>query len=235
MYKCWTCGKELPEGTYKRNFCPECAKAKAETAKATFNEYWRLKNIMTLERAVSRIEDDDSSPDIEDLREAIETVREYVEKNPQKLDSTEEYIALIILLHNRVHTICQYKILNYVVDFCLPEMKVILEVDGDRHSKVRDAKRDLEILGEIGADWTIIRFPTKYINSHPKSIYDAILDYQIEYERQKKETPGIVLQRVKAIDAAKEERIYREAHKEMIREMEQKYANGYIYKPRKKK
>lgn len=235
MYKCWMCGKSLAEGTYKRNFCPECAERKAREAKANFNEYWRLKNGMTLERAVSRIEEDDSSPEIEDFREAIDTVRDYVEKNPQKLDSTGEYITLIVLLCNEVRTICQYKVLNYRIDFCLPDMKVLLEIDGDRHSKVKDTKRDLEILGEIGADWTIIRIPTKYINEYPKQIYDAILDYKIEYEKEKQATPGIVLQRIKAIEAAKEERALKEKNREIVRKAEWRYSSGYIGKPKKKK
>lgn len=234
MYKCWMCGKELSEGTYKRNFCPECASKKTEAEKERYKEYLRLKNAMTLERAISRIEADDSAPTIEDLREAIETVAEYVEQNPQKLDSTEEYIALIILLHNRVRTICQYKVLSYTVDFCLPEMKVILEIDGDRHNKARDAKRDLEILGQIGADWTIVRIPTKYINSYPKSIYDAVMDYKIEYERQAKETPSIVLQRIKAIEAAKEERIHREKTVAYANAVSQRYMNHYFSRPHKK-
>lgn len=234
MYKCWNCGKPLESGTYKRNFCPACAEKKAETAKRNFDEYWRLKNGMTLERAIARIEEDDSSPDIEDFREAIEVVSDYVEKNPQKLESTEEYITLLVLLCNRVHTVCQYKVLNYRVDFCLPELKILLEIDGDRHNKAKDAKRDLEILGEVGDDWIIARIPTKYINQYPKQIYDAILDYKIEYEKQKKETPGYILQRVNAIEAAKREREIRESRKAMIRSVEARYANSYITPKRKK-
>lgn len=233
MYKCWMCGKELSEGSYKRNFCPECAEKKAKEAKENFNLYWKLKNGMTLERAVSRIEDDDSYPNIEEFREAIETVREYVEENPQKLDSTEEYITLIVLLYNEVRTICQYKVLNYRIDFCLPDMKVLLEIDGDRHNKSKDSKRDLEILGEIGSDWTIVRIPTRYINQYPKQIYDAILDYQIEY--RKTSTPGFLAQRLKVIEAAKEERELREKRKQMDREFLSCYANYYIGRPRKRK
>ena len=236
MFKCWDCGKPLEDGfRHKRNYCTECAAKKAANAKRTFDEYWRLKNTMTLERAVSRIEDDDSGGDIEDYREAIEAVREYVEKNPQKLESTEEYITLIVLLSNYVRTICQYQVLNYRADFCLPDMKIILEIDGDRHNKAKDAQRDLEILGEIGQDWTVLRIPTKYVNKYPKQIYDAILDYMIEYKRKAEETPGYILQRVKAIDTAKAAREQAERNKEFVRAVEMRYgcANGYITRPKK--
>lgn len=222
------CGKKLASGTHRRNFCPECAEKKAKQAQEDFNEYWRLKNAMTLERAVKRIEEEYSVPDIEDLREAIDTVEEYVRENPQKLDSTEEYITLIILLYNHVKTICQYKVLNYRIDFCLPELKILLEIDGDRHNKLKDAKRDLEVLGEIGFDWIVVRIPTKYINNHPKQIYDAILDYKIEHEKETAQTPEYVLRRIKAIEAAKEERALRLERNKLKRSIDYQYANGYI-------
>lgn len=234
MYECWSCGAALSEGfAKKRNFCPKCSAEKAETAKKNFNEYWRLKNGMTLERAVSRIEDDPNDPEIGFYRESIETVREYVEKNPQTLASTEEYIALIVLLAHEVKIKCQYKVLHYKIDFCLPELKVLLEIDGDRHKKLKDAKRDLEILGEVGDEWTIIRFPTKYINEYPKAIYDAVLDYKIEFDKQKRTAPGYVFQRAKAIEAAREERAQKEEAKRAMAWADFGYSNIYVEIPKK--
>ena len=113
-YKCWSCGKKLDTGNYgERNYCPECLNAKNKQAKEDFEEYWRLKNKMTLERAVRRIEQDQNTRiDISEYREAIDTVRDYVNVNLQKLQSTEEYIALIIFLSHRTHVTCQKKILD---------------------------------------------------------------------------------------------------------------------------
>lgn len=186
MRECWYCGKTVEDGKLEeRPICPECEDKKAKQATEDFNLYWRLKNKMTLERAVKRIEEDAGEPFIDDLREAIETVAEYVEENPQKLDSTEEYIMLIMLLHHRTRVKCQHKILNYKVDFFLPDLKVVLEIDGYFHKgkKLKDTKRDLLILHELGKGYEVVRIPTEYVNKYPKKLFDAILDIKAENQK----------------------------------------------------
>ena len=60
----------------------------------------------------------------------------------------------------------------------LPELKVVLEIDGYAHNKLKDSKRDLKILHSIGREYEIVRIPTKYVNESPKKIYDAIVEYR---------------------------------------------------------
>jgi very-short-patch-repair endonuclease len=186
--KCWKCGELLEvEETKERVFCDKCKSEKSEKAKEDFEKYWELKNSMTLERAIKRIEADNTgNQTIYDFKESIEAVAEYVKENPRKLESTEEYIALIIMLSHRTKIKCQYKIEDYRVDFLLPELKVILEIDGYNHNKARDAKRDLIILHNIGRDYEIVRIPTKYVNSNPKKLYDAIIEYRNTKRRYRK-------------------------------------------------
>lgn len=206
-FRCWSCGKKLDTGNfYERNYCPKCLEAKNKKAKENFAEYWRLKNEMTLERAVRRIEQDHTSRiDISEYREAIDTVRDYVNINLQKLQSTEEYIALIIFLSHRTHVTCQKKILTYRVDFSLDDLKLIVEIDGERHKykSGQDIERDLSIIAELGYDWDVMRIPADIVNNKPKMLYDAAVDYKIERKKYKENHKNEYINNLRKICIAK--------------------------------
>lgn len=232
-YKCWGCGKEIKingHPGYYRIYCPECAKKKEEQAKKDFDQYWYLKNKMTMERAIKRIEEDiyDFAVPMEHYREAIDTVWEYVQENPHKLESTEEYIALIVFLDARTHITCQKQILNYRVDFSLDDLKLIVEIDGSTHKnkKYHDTKRDIEILKELGPDWDIMRIPTDIVNKHPRALYDGVVDYKIKRKEFKKINGNNAVRLVKAKEHDKALRANdRQAAKDLNRE----YACGNLY------
>jgi very-short-patch-repair endonuclease len=69
----------------------------------------------------------------------------------------------------------QYSIGNYIVDFCCPSEKLIIELDGDPHSEYhriqKDEKRDkyLESLG-----FTVLRFENRFVFQESEYIKDEI-------------------------------------------------------------
>ena len=218
---CWVCGNEVDslEEPSVRVYCKECAKEKKELAKKEFNEYWRIKNRMTLERAIKRIEEDETEHDpIEEYREVIDAVDEYVQEHPRTLASTEEYITLIDLLRHRIKIKCQQKILGYKVDFLLPDLKIVLEIDGERHKGKRfeDSRRDLEILYALGADWEVIRVPTDLVNKYPKRIFKSIIEMKAEKQARRKESNTDEVRR-EMILSAELERQHREYNKKILK------------------
>ena len=145
--KCWECGASIKgTNTNKREYCDRCLavrKLVLEGQKVDFN-YLRGSNM--LEKAVRIIENDESGNGIDNYKDDISFVSEYIEKHPQKFGSIYEIVASIILHHNMVKVIPQYKVASYRCDFALPELKVALEVDGELHDKFYDSERDLVML-----------------------------------------------------------------------------------------
>ena len=65
----------------------------------------------------------------------------------------------------------QFRIESYIVDFYVPEKKVVIEVDGKQHlledNRANDENRDKR-LAELGI--TVIRIPNKDINNNFNSV-----------------------------------------------------------------
>ena len=69
----------------------------------------------------------------------------------------------------------QYSIGNYIVDFCCPSEKLIIELDGDQHGEYhriqKDENRDkyLESLGFI-----VLRFENRFVFQDPEYLKNEI-------------------------------------------------------------
>lgn len=200
--KCWECGNKatktrnlsVPHRMYgeviypeavpnskQRCYCDKCFVKHMKEVREEEALYIKLKKKRMYEAAVDKLEHQKIS--FIDYEEAIKAVGEYVLEYPDKFDSSYEMIAAIILIHNRISCKLQYKIGSYQVDFLLPELKVVLEIDGERHKykKEYDNQRDECIKRQLGKEWNIIRIPTELLDKHADRLYDAIekvLDYR---------------------------------------------------------
>ena len=189
---CWKCGKpgdnhrNIGEkdsffGVFRpfsleaqRCYCDDCFKTVTEQTKADTKEYIKLKKKLMFERAVRILES--QKLNIYDYQEAIQAVEEFVSEHPDKFDSSYEMVAAIILIDNEIECKLQYKVGKYQCDFYIPSLKLILEIDGDRHKnrKAYDSERDLAIKKELGAGWEIIRINTEYLDQKADLLVEAI-------------------------------------------------------------
>lgn len=193
--KCWNCGKEAtttkpyfdgfvwitPEPSkYRRCYCESCLKETQTKEVAERKLYIKLKKREMFYKACNLLESQHT--DMYDYQEAIEVVRDFLEENPDKFDSSYEVLAAIVLIHDHIHAKMQYRVGKYQVDFLLPELLVVLEIDGERHKhkKEYDSVRDKEIKKELGPYWEIIRIPTEHLDKNAKKIPEAI-DKVLEY------------------------------------------------------
>lgn len=198
--RCWECNKVLEEHEgyipffyetfgekieyslpYSRKYCKECNErlAKEEAEKNVL--YIKLKKERMFNKACYILEKQGYK--MYEHKEAIDVVRDAVKNKPDKFDSSYEMIAAIILVDNRIYAKMQYKIKSYQVDFLLPEIGVVLEIDGERHkyTKGKDSTRDEAIKKELGAGWDIIRIPTNYLDKDASKLIEAIervIDYR---------------------------------------------------------
>lgn len=221
--KCWNCGEEaaiedflqeLPNfitdfnkaqveedlkehyknnTSYRRVYCKKCFEVNENQKKQDLEEYLRLKSKIMFDRAI-RMFEKQLILDIYEYEEAIKAVEEYAKENREKFMSSHEMLVAIILIHNEVQTKVQHKIRKYQVDFLLPELKVVLEIDGymHDHSQIKDSRRDINLREELGKEWEIIRIPTKYIEANVILLPEAIKTLKDEKQKIRKQNGGVI-------------------------------------------
>lgn len=194
-FPCWECGIPVPSlltNPHLRMFCPECKGNYEKEKQNTLSEYLKLKTMVAFERAMRILEK--QSANLYEYKDESELVLELASSDPEKFASSHEMIAAMELLRNRIKTKTQQKILNHRVDFLLKDLKVVLEIDGYMHdfSKVKDSKRDVKILSELGIGWEVVRIPTKYIEENVKQLVPAIKAIYKYKQDIRKQNNGVI-------------------------------------------
>ena len=182
--KCWICGTET-EPTYKivhdkkvatkrRAYCSACKKKHEDEISRDKEAYVILKKKMMFERAMELMEKQEC--DMSEYRNSAVRVQKYLYANFDKFDSADELIAAIVLLHEGLPIKMQHKIGKYQIDILIPEKKIALEIDGERHKHKRDfdSWRDIEIKQALGEGWEVVRIGTDHIEKNCGKLITAI-------------------------------------------------------------
>lgn len=200
--KCWNCENEAsvskPIGWnasdilsnrdcepsfFKRSYCKVCYKNENERIAKAKQEMTKLKKQIMFENAMQLLEK--QKYNFYKNKEAIEVVRDKITEKPDNFDSSYEVVAAIILVSNRIYSKMQVKVGKYQVDFLLPDYKIVLEIDGDRHKtrKNRDNERDEKIKQILGIGWEVVRIPTELLDMKAENLVkgiESLLDYRIK-------------------------------------------------------
>ncbi len=192
---CWLCGKEIPyneEGN--RAYCDDCGRKVEEENKITYEEYLKLSALVRYEKALKTMEQ--QKINMHYYYEACQVVKERLLKDYNSFESSHEIMVAIELINNEIKIIPQKKINQYTADFMLPDLKIILEIDGYWHNNsktlLRDAKRDVDIIDELGAGWEVIRVKTTTIEKRLMYLVDDIKKEYKERQLLRKNNHGIL-------------------------------------------
>lgn len=194
IISCWYCGasdmKEYSPSENIRFFHEDCREEYEKEKKETLDEYVQLKIKVMHERSLRLLEKQGAV--MTDYYDESIAVLEKALEEPGKFASSHEMMTAMELLRNGVRFKPEYTIGRRRVDFLIPEMKVVLEIDGHLHEykQVADSERDIEILGYLNSEdngWEVIRIPTKRIEQNIKKLLPAIkaLYKHKQYERKK--------------------------------------------------
>lgn len=170
---CDVCGKLVETGSYNTESVYMCKECTHETVSVRnrIKELAKWKNYQESEHgqgisyesyhrfdsAVKKFSDKYS--------DAIEKAKKYA----NVFDSTPEVIACIELLYIGVKVIAHQKVGSYTVDFCLPDEKLVVEIDGSlyHNDDVKDFWRDSAIKNMLGGQWEIKHVPADAVaNDH---------------------------------------------------------------------
>lgn len=177
--KCWICGADIPKSyqatdVMSGRFCRDHWLEHTREYKKTVTDYLKLKNRVMFERAMRKLEN--CGLNMTDIKREAIAVQKHSADNPEQYKSSEEMIAAVVMLKHGVDFEMNCKIGKYIVDMYIPEWKVIVEIDGERHETrgLYDSKRDTELRRILGEEWEVIRIPTKYLDEDPAKLPDAI-------------------------------------------------------------
>ena len=186
--KCWICGADVlssygASDALSGRFCRKHWLEHQQKYKQTVSEYLKLKTQVMFERAMRKM--DNAGIFMTGIKREAQAVQKHATDCPEAYKSSDEMITAVIMLSAGYDFELNYKIGKYIVDMYLPDLKLILEVDGERHDnrQLQDSKRDTELRRLLGDEWEIIRIPTQYIEQNPEKIPDAV----IALARQKRE------------------------------------------------
>jgi len=193
-YKCWICGKEVERSRepQERVYCPDCEAKAQKDRHDLLKEYSSIRKRVMYETALRKME------------KAGMYMHEYVDIGPIIFDkyqnediellSSDEMIAAMVLESYRIEYEVNKQVGPYKVDFFIPGMCVVLEIDGDRHamSLVQDSKRDMRLREILGARWEVIRIDTKIFEMNPEKLPDAIEEMYKRKKKLRKENNGII-------------------------------------------
>ena len=175
---CAICGRAVKTRSFSTNKVYKCSLCKSdvarkmsEKAKAAKLEHDSImaeglgtdaKHVTRFEKAAALF-DDSYSKSIAKARTVID-----------RLDSVPEVIACIGLLKIGARVIAHQKVGMYTVDFCLPDEKVVVEVDGSIYhaDEMKAHRRDLAVTRMLGMGWVVRHIPA-----------DAIEKDHIAFER----------------------------------------------------
>lgn len=174
---CWKCGKRIAPlfgDQYKGRYCESCYEEHTSDYKAIVSEYLAYKTRVMVERAMRTMEK--AGCNMTEYKKFAIAVMNHAKENPEEYKSSHEIIAAVVLLKAGFAISMNHPVGRYLVDLFLPEKKVCLEIDGERHNgkELQDSKRDTEIRRALGDEWEVVRIPTKHIEENPDRIPQAI-------------------------------------------------------------
>lgn len=107
--------------------------------------------------------------------EAYDTAVKLAEKRAESFGSIPEAMVAIELLRLGYKVIPQQKVGKYRVDFALPEIKVVIEVDGGLyHKNIYKNDREAIIQLSLGMKWEIIHIPAELISQDIQKLKKVI-------------------------------------------------------------
>lgn len=173
--ECIFCGTILDEernGKYTCEICERKVKILKDVTKAD-SAMTKLENVFKkyLKRKCS-------------YRDERDIVVKKILENDFVFNSVEEMCFAMQLEKENIKYIPNYKIGKYKVDFFLPNLKRIVEIDGELYhsDKDRDYLRERSIMHNAGEEFEIIRIPASYVPKYTICDLKEMIEF-IVYKR----------------------------------------------------
>ena len=169
---CDVCGETMRTRKYNTNNVYKCKLCTEKDAKAK-DELKKLRK-EAIEREESKQEGIDYTH-YHRFESAVEKLEPkyylsilQAEKVKDKFDSVPEVLACVELLYIGARVIPHQKVGDFTVDFCLPDEKVVIEIDGELYhsNKDKEYRRDYALKNMLGSDWVVKHIPAETLKKN---------------------------------------------------------------------
>lgn len=167
---CELCGKEVRNGQYSRTrryLCDYCKKmvTKKEKIAAELLNGVETTREQRFDKAIVNIRNQ-----VKDISEYDNAIR-IAKTRAERYGSVPEAMVAIELLKQGYKIIPQQSVGKYRVDFAIPSLKLVIEVDGALyHKPTSKSKREGAIQIMLGFDWKIAHVPAELIAKDIKKL-----------------------------------------------------------------
>lgn len=193
-WSCWRCRKTITVETLprKRTYCPECEKYVEHRLGELRTKYTEIRKKLMCERALRILED--AGVNMYSYIDIGNIVYNAYSLDMIELLSADEMVAAMVLEHSGIYYEANKKVGPYTVDFYIPEKKIVLEIDGDRHKMrpLEDNRRDLNLRAILGAEWEIVRIETRLLEMNPEKLPEAMEAVYNEKKKIRSRNNGII-------------------------------------------
>lgn len=164
--ECIFCGTILEEDRNKEYTCNDCER-KVDILK-------QLKRVDSAKEKVEKEAKKKSKTNFS-YQEERDLIIDKILKNEFSFNSTTEMCFAMQLERQKIKYYPNYKVGNHKVDFFLPDIRKIIEIDGELYhtDENKDFLREREIMSCVGETYEIVRIPASFV---PKYTMEDIKD-----------------------------------------------------------
>lgn len=177
---CESCGTEYLRRRYNsddEHLCDKCRYLKNKKIKAKANAEAlnvNTRNEIKFQKAITEMK----SQVKWDLK--YDRCTKIAEKRVEQYGSIPEMMVAIELLYLGYSITPQQKIGKYRVDFLLPKIKTVVEIDGELYHTKQRTNREAVIQLSLGIEWKILHIPAELIRKDIKKL-NTILQHRGKY------------------------------------------------------
>ena len=191
---CYDCGESVKTWVRRQGVifkCKECREREKEESRALKNKVNELTQLRRLEAAKEIIKK--CYGDLIEYDDAFIVVENNIHR-PGWFQSINEVLAAVELVRMKTRARHQVRMGKWRVDFLLPDLKVVLEIDGGyhklKHVSERDSLKDIAIIAHLGPLWEMVRISDVILKQNPKQLVPAIKKVIAERQRLRKKHNG---------------------------------------------
>ncbi|OPY59164.1 MAG: hypothetical protein A4E55_00381 [Pelotomaculum sp. PtaU1.Bin035] len=189
VLRCIECGKDFISDEDGRAKCTDCRELENKEINALNKQIailTRQKRLRSAKRIIG---------ELYGTYQGYETFLSELEASidrPRWFGSVIEILAAMEIARSGIKYDYQVPIGRSRVDFILPDLKIVLEIDGIYHinRKDKDFARDKKIIKHLGPEWEVIRIEDELVKSNLKKLVPAIMKIM---EQRKKEREQVKL------------------------------------------
>lgn len=180
IHICVMCGKDYESNTRGSYKCPQCESKLALVKK--------LEMVDKAEYKLTRVSGKQRMKKGIDLSKEIFSVRKRVLNGIDRFSSLQETMVAIQLEKQNLKYESQKEINGKKVDFFLPELKIILEIDGELYHTDEDKEflRDRQIMSGIGEEYEIIHIEADSVPRYTWNLKEALVYIVQERNEQRR-------------------------------------------------